>query len=82
MSKEKAVIEYLKKSKKGITSWEAIEMFAATRLSAIIYNAKEKGYIIKDRYEEHTDKYGQEAPYKRYWIVGNIYDGEKNDKID
>ena len=31
----------------SITTWEAITMFRATRLSAIIFNLKAKGYQIK-----------------------------------
>ena len=42
-----------------------------------VYDAlKEKGYIFKDRTEECVDRYGNTAPYKRYWIVGNVY-GDK-----
>lgn len=78
MSKETAVIEYLKRSKKGITSLEAINMFGATRLSAIIFKAKERGYIISDTFEECVDRFGNVARYKRYKIIGDIYDDKNN----
>jgi hypothetical protein len=78
MSKENAVIEYLKRSKKGITSLEAINMFGATRLSAIIFRAKERGYIIRDTFEECVDRFGNVARYKRYKIIGDIYDDKNN----
>lgn len=74
MNKHTAVLEYLKKTKKGITSLEAIEMFGATRLSAIIFDLKDRGYIIKDNFEECIDRFGNTARYKRYWIIGNVYD--------
>ena len=76
MNKTTAVLNYLKRTKNGITSLEAIEMFGATRLSAIVYALKEKGYIFKDITEECIDRYGNTATYKRYWIVGNVY-GDK-----
>ena len=73
MNKETAVLEYMKKTKNGITSLEAIDKFGATRLSAIIFKMKDKGYIIKDRFEECVDRFGNVARYKRYWIVGSVY---------
>lgn len=76
MNKTTAVLEYMKKSKNGITSLEAIDKFGATRLSAIIFTLKERGYIIKDRFEECVDRFGNTNNYKRYWIVGNVY-GDK-----
>lgn len=74
MNKINAVLEYLKRTKNGITSLEAIEMFGATRLSAIIFDLKDRGYIIKDRFEECVDRYGNVARYKRYFIIGTVYD--------
>ena len=74
MNKHTAVLEYLKRVKKGITSLEAIEMFGATRLSAIIFDLRGKGYIIKDNFEECVDRFGNTSRYKRYWLVGYVYD--------
>lgn len=76
MTKRQRVLDYLKNTRNGITSLEAINMFGATRLSAIIFDLKDKGYIIKDRYEEGVDRFGNECRFKRYWIVGSVY-GEK-----
>lgn len=76
MSKQDRVLEYLKRTKNGITSLEAINMFGATRLSAIIFNLKDRGYIITDRFEEGSDRFGNIVRYKRYWIIGSVY-GEK-----
>lgn len=76
MSKENAVIEYLKRTKNGITSLEAINMFGATRLSAIIFRAKERGYIIADTFENCVDRFGNIARYKRYKIIGSVYDSK------
>jgi hypothetical protein len=48
-SKSSRVLEHLEKFG-SITSWEAIENYGATRLSAIIYNLRDEGYeIISER---------------------------------
>lgn len=39
------VKDYLIQNKE-ITSWDAIKMFKATRLSAIIFNLRKKKYVI------------------------------------
>jgi N-acetyl-anhydromuramyl-L-alanine amidase AmpD len=44
-NKTEAVLSHLQKKKK-ITSWDAIELYGATRLAAIIHNLKEYGYEI------------------------------------
>jgi outer membrane receptor for Fe3+-dicitrate len=44
-SKSEMVKDYLIQNKQ-ITSWDAIKMFKATRLSAIIFNLRDKGYLI------------------------------------
>lgn len=46
MNKTKAVLQYLREHSLGITTWDAINLFHATRLSAIIFNLKRDGYII------------------------------------
>lgn len=76
MTKRQRVLDYLKNTRNGITSLEAINMFGATRLSALIYVFKKKGYIITDRYEKCVDRFGNIVPYKRYWIIGSVYDGK------
>ena len=61
-TQEKEVLDYLRKIG-SITSWEAIVEFGATRLSAIIYNLRKKGYnietndvIVKNRYGNENSK--------------------------
>jgi hypothetical protein len=54
---------------KSITSWEAIERFGATRLSAIIFNLKDK-YNITTTREEFIDRYGNKSHYARYTLLG------------
>ena len=62
-NKTQQVLEYLKNNKGGITSWDAIQMFRATRLSAIIYNLEKKGYVFA-----HCDEKGDGVRYTRYFL--------------
>lgn len=54
-SKTKMILEHLQYHKK-ITSWEAIKLFRATRLSAVIFVLKERGHRIETEmvYENKT----------------------------
>ena len=56
---------------KSITSMDAIDKFGATRLSAIIFNLRKRGYIIVNRWEETIDRYGNECRYVRYIYLGH-----------
>jgi hypothetical protein len=49
-TKIKKVALHLIKYKK-ITSWDAITKYKATRLGAIIFNLRKKGFIIETKYE-------------------------------
>jgi len=55
----------------SITSLEAIELYAATRLSAIIFNLRRR-YNIETQYERHIDKYGNDTVYGKYIYHGEI----------
>lgn len=64
-NKTQEVIKHLKRVG-HITSWEAIELYGATRLAAIIFNLREKGYIIDTIQMEGTDRYGNTSRYAKY----------------
>lgn len=64
-SKTQEVIKHLKK-KGHITSWEAIQLYGATRLSAIIFNMRARGYVINDIWMEDVDRYGNTSRYVKY----------------
>lgn len=55
----------------SITSWEAIQLYGATRLSAIIFNLRKRGMDIETMMVEFTDRYGSKAKFAKY-----IYRGE------
>lgn len=68
MNKHVAVLEYLQ-SHTGITSMQAIEMFGATRLSAIIFNLRKRGYVIEDIDKTTIDRYGNTCRFVEYRLV-------------
>ena len=68
-SKTKDVLYYMK-THSSITSIEAINLFAATRLSAIIYNLRKGGYNIESKDCATRDKYGRLVHYTKYIYLG------------
>lgn len=50
----------------SITSMEAIELFGATRLSAIIFNLRKNGHDIVTIDKTGTDRYGHRVTYANY----------------
>ena len=50
----------------SITSMEAFEHLGVTRLSAVVYNLKKKGYSIKSEPEQVKTRYGATATISRY----------------
>ena len=65
------IIRHLK-DYKTITSWEAIQEYGITRLSARIKDIKDMGYIIDDEWLTNTNRYGDTISYKQYKIVLDI----------
>ena len=49
----------------SITSWDAIQLYRATRLSAIIFNLRKEGYNIKSKNES-----GEGSHWTRYTYEG------------
>ncbi len=70
-NKTKEVLKHLQK-RKSITSLEAIRLFGATRLSAIIFNLKDRGYLIDSVRMESEDRYGNISRYAKYIYKGCI----------
>lgn len=69
MTKKQQVLEYLQNHKGGITSMQAINMFKATRLSAIVYELKQENWDIRTIMERNTDCDGSHA---RYILMGKL----------
>jgi len=67
-TKAKLVTQHLIE-KKEITSLDAIKLYAATRLSAIIFNLRQKGYAITTIPIKIKDKYGNECTFANYKLL-------------
>lgn len=73
-SKSNDILKHLQAAG-SITSMEAFNLYKVTRLSAIIFNIKKKGHVIKSTRESYLDKYGRNCRFVRYTYEGTI-DGE------
>lgn len=67
MNKTKAVLEWLQ-THASISSMEAIRSFGATRLSAIIFNLRKRGYNIETVMVDGKDRFGNSMRYARYYL--------------
>lgn len=76
MNKTTAVLDHMKEHG-SITQMEAIELFGATRLSAIIFNLRRRGHEIETVTMGMTDRYGHAVNYARYTYHGKDGDGEE-----
>lgn len=56
----------------SITTWEAIQEYGITRLSARIFDIKKRGYKIIDQIEQSTNRYGETVSFKRYILEKEI----------
>ena len=57
----------------SITSWESFSEYGITRLSAIIYNLKEMGFLFNDEWITTVNRYAEPTSFKKYILLGNIY---------
>ena len=67
MNKHKAVLQWLE-ANASISSMEAIQNFGATRLSAIIFNLRKRGYNIETVMVDGRDRFGNQMRYARYYL--------------
>lgn len=77
MTKTQAVLDWLK-THASISSMEAIRSFGATRLSAIIFNLRKKGYNIETVKCEGTDRFGNKMQFARYYLRDSPVDSGEN----
>jgi len=76
MNKTKKIMMYLQECK-HINSWEAIQKFGATRLSAIIFNLRNKYNMnIISQKRQFVDRYGDKA----YFVDYILKEDDENDK--
>lgn len=77
-TQEKEVLDYLRKIG-SITSWKAIVEFGATRLSAIIYNLRKKGYNIETNDLIVKNRYGNATVIAKYVLKEGGESEQNND---
>lgn len=66
--KTSAVLNHLK-VRGSITSMEAFELYGATRLSAIIFSLRKKGYNIETNDGTCIDRFGHRCNFARYTLI-------------
>ena len=66
-TKQQAVLEWLQTGA-GITSMEAFKSLGATRLSAIIFELRAKGYDIKAEDVKVKNRFGSTVTVARYTL--------------
>lgn len=66
-TQDEIILEYLQKTKNGITQLECTRIFGFTRLSAIIYRLRKLEYPIKSIREKGISRTtGRKGSYDRY----------------
>ena len=68
MNQSKAIRAYLEEGN-TLTSMEAFKMFGCTRLSAKIFNLRQRGYIIDSIPREGVNRYGNDVRFVEYRLV-------------
>jgi ribosomal protein S8 len=58
--------------KGSITSLESIKLFGATRISAIIYVLRKRGYIIDTIIEKGKTRHNRPTQWARYIYKGRV----------
>lgn len=67
------ILAHLQDEKRGsITSKEAIDLYGATRLSAIIFDLRKRGYDIETHNMIGYTRYGDTCHYAKYVYKGVI----------
>jgi hypothetical protein len=59
-------------AKKSITSLQAIEMFGATRLSAVIFNLRKRGFDISTTDVTTLDRNNNKVTFAKYYLNETI----------
>jgi hypothetical protein len=70
MTKSEAIKKHILK-KKSITSWDAIMLYKATRLSAIIHCLRKKGFNIATKDVKSKDINGNDVTFAKYVLVSS-----------
>jgi hypothetical protein len=75
-SQFKMVKNYLE-SNNYLTSAQAFELFGITRLSAIIFRLRNKGYLITSTHRQSKNRYGNNCNYVEYRLIKEDFKNER-----
>ena len=75
ISKTQKVLNHLT-SKKYITTWDAITLYRATRLAAIIFTLRKRGFEIVSNDLVKKDIDGSTIRYTKYVLIKPIQKGK------
>ncbi len=56
----------------SISSWEAYQELGITQLGARIDNLQKDGYTFVSEWEYKKNRYGEETPFKRYYLADMV----------
>ena len=65
MTQDERILRHLK-DYGSITSWEAINEYGITRISAVVYRLRKNGYKISTEFKTSKNRYGDKVSYGIY----------------
>lgn len=74
-TQQQAVLDWLKTGT-GISSMDAFKALGVTRLSAVVFNLRKKGYNIESEEIEVTTRFGNKVKIARYYLKDTVDNGE------
>nr|DAG18781.1 MAG TPA: helix-turn-helix domain protein [Caudoviricetes sp.] len=60
---------------RSITPIEAFENYGITRLSAVVFTLRKRGYDIDTTIQHATNRYGKKVSYAKYILQGGSSNG-------
>lgn len=69
ITQEERVLQFMRDTG-SITSWQAIQQFGITRLSAKIFNLRREGYEIINNMKFSKNRYGEPIHFVEYKLEG------------
>lgn len=66
MTQYDRVLQHLQNNSKGLSQMQAVRLYGAYRLSAIIYDLRNNGYNISTTYKTSKNRFGDSVTYAIY----------------
>ena len=65
ITQDDRILKHLKEND-GITTWLAIKEYGVTRLSAVIFRLRKRGFNIKNEWVYARNRYGEPVHFAKY----------------